>query len=100
MLMAKAEGPSWQGNSIYISFNRHADLGPADNSQDWSKPALLLKKKGHTLWYPSLQPLNTQQDKKSKYSSLRLGQKSRLFYKDIIPGRGDYISEFMVDFGQ
>ena len=27
MLVAKAEGPTWKGSSIYISFNKNADLG-------------------------------------------------------------------------
>ncbi|MEO7961233.1 MAG: hypothetical protein ABIR19_06795, partial [Ginsengibacter sp.] len=56
MLMAKAEGPSWKGSSIYISFNLNADLGGGKNSQEWSTPKLLLNKPDHTIWYPSLQP--------------------------------------------
>ncbi|MGN6396101.1 MAG: hypothetical protein ACTHMI_11085 [Mucilaginibacter sp.] len=32
MLMAKAEGPSWKGSSIYISFNKNLDLGAGANS--------------------------------------------------------------------
>jgi hypothetical protein len=98
MLMARAEGPSWKGNSIYISYNLHDDLGKADNSQDWSTPQLLLKRPGHTLWYPSLQPLNSPSDKKARYTSLRLGKKARLFFKDITPDRGDYMSEYELEF--
>lgn len=49
MLMAKAEGAYWKGSSIYISFNKNADLGPGKNSQEWSKPKRLINKPGHTL---------------------------------------------------
>jgi hypothetical protein len=98
MLMALAEGPSWNGNSIYISFNKNLDLGILNHAQEWSKPKLLLKKPGHILWYPSLQPLNTPSDKKAGFTSLRLGKRARLFYKDTTPGKGDYISEYLVSF--
>jgi hypothetical protein len=30
--MAKSEGPSWKGSSIYISFNKNEDLGKGINS--------------------------------------------------------------------
>ena len=98
MLMAKAEGPSWKGSSIYISFNRNADLGAAKNSQEWSKPRLLLDKPGHTLWYPSLQPINTDDDQSNKYTSLNLGKKARLFLKDMEGDKSPYLSEYLVEF--
>jgi len=98
MLMAKAEGPSWKGNSIYISFNMHPDLGEENNSQDWSVPKLVLQKPGHVLWYPSLQPLNTPEDRASKYSSLRLGKQARLFYKDMDGKKDAYISDYILKF--
>ena len=98
MLIAKAEGPSWKGNSIYISYNHHADLGDGNNAQDWSTPRLLLKKPGHTLWYPSLQPLNETDDRKKKYTSLVLGRKARLFFKDMTADKADYISEYIIEF--
>ncbi len=98
MLMAKAEGPSWKGSSIYISFNPNADLGNANNSQQWSTPKLLLNKPGHTIWYPSLQPINTQEDKAKKYTSLNLGQKARLFFKDIEGDKSPYLSESIIEF--
>jgi hypothetical protein len=98
MLMARAEGPSWKGNSIYISYNQHTDLGAGVNAQDWSSPQLVLKKPGHTLWYPSLQPINSPSDKKAKYTSLQLGKKARLFYKDMTADKGEYISEYMLVF--
>lgn len=94
MLMAKAEGPSWKGSSIYISYNKNEDLGHSKNSQQWSAPELLLNKPGHIIWYPSLQPVNNAADKANKYTSLRLGQKARLFFKD----NDKYLSEFLIEF--
>ncbi len=98
MLMARAEGPSWKGGSIYISFNEHADLGEGNNSQKWSTPKLLLEKPGHTVWYPSLQPINNAEDKAKKYTSVNLGQKARLFFKDQYDGKSPYVSEYLVEF--
>jgi hypothetical protein len=98
MMMAKAEGPSWKGSSIYISFNKNGDLGSGDNSQQWTTPKLLLDKPGHTLWYPSLQPVSSEANKNNKYSSLKLGQKARLFFKDMYGDKADYISEYFIEF--
>lgn len=100
MLMAKAEGPSWKGSSLYISFNKNADLGEGDNSQQWSAPQLLINKPGHTLWYPSLQPFSTASDKANKYTSVQLGQKARLFFKDNEPTRSRFISEYLIEFNK
>jgi hypothetical protein len=100
MLMAKAEGPSWKGNSIYISFNKNKDLGESDNSQQWSAPKLLLTKPGHTIWYPSLQPFTNENDEENKYTSLRLGKKARLFYKDMHNDSSPYLSEYVIEFEQ
>ena len=98
MMMARAEGPSWKGNSIYISFNTNKDLGIGNNSQKWSVPKLLLQKTGHTIWYPSLQPLNTPADKAKKYTSVNLGKKARLFFKDMYDDKSPYISEYIIEF--
>ncbi len=98
MLMARSEGPSWKGNSIYISYNHHMDLGNADYAQDWSIPRLLLKKPGHILWYPSLEPMNSAEDRREKYTSTRLGRRTRLFYKDITPDKQTYLSEYELRF--
>lgn len=98
MLMAKAEGPSWKGNSIYISFNTHADLGEGTHSQDWSEPQLLLKSPGHVLWYPALQPLGGGEDVRNKNTCLHLGETARLFFKDNLPDTSQYISEYLVKF--
>lgn len=96
MLMGKVTGQSWVGNSLYISFNPHKDLGEGANSQAWTKPQLLLEKPGHVLWYPSLQPLNSAEDIANKYTSVRLGKKARLFFK--YSDLGQYMSEYIVEF--
>jgi hypothetical protein len=98
MLMAKAEGPSWKGSSIYISYNKNKDLGKGNNSQQWTKPKLLVNKPGHILWYPSLQPLNTEEDIANKNTCLKLGQQARLFYKDQSPEKNVYWSEYLIKF--
>jgi hypothetical protein len=96
MLMGRVEGQSWIGDKLYISFNLHADLGTGNNSQDWSKPQLLVQKPGHVMWYPSLQPLNTPEDVQAKRTSLRLGKQARLFFK--YSDLGKYCSEYIVEF--
>ncbi len=93
MLMAKSEGASWQGSSIYLSFNTHKNLDGVA-SQKWSQPQLLINKPGHRLWYPSLQPVNSEEDIRQKNTCLRLEQTARLFYKD----GDDYLSEYTVRF--
>jgi hypothetical protein len=98
MLMAKAEGPSWKGSSIYISFNKNPDLGTGNNSQAWSSPQLLLDKPGHVLWYPSLQPLNSKSDIANRNTCLKLDQKARLFFKDMHKDSSQYLSEYIVQF--
>jgi hypothetical protein len=98
MLMAKSTGPSWLGNSIYISFNKNPDLGKGSDSQNWSKPVLLVCKPGYTLWYPSLQPLNTAEEIKNRNTSLRLDHRARLFMKMITPSKGEYLSAYLIEF--
>ena len=96
MLMGKVTGPSWKGSSLYISFNPHKDLGEGAHSQDWTKPQLLVDKPNHTMWYPSLQPMNTPEDVANKHTCLRLGQRARLFYK--YSDLGKYQSEYTIEF--
>jgi hypothetical protein len=98
MLMGRVEGQSWKGSNLYISFNLNKDLTSGDNSQQWSKPQLLVSRPGHTLWYPSLQPLNEEEDIKNKYTCLRLGKRARLFFKDMEGDRHEYLSEYIVEF--
>ncbi|MEK6782016.1 MAG: hypothetical protein AABY93_09930 [Bacteroidota bacterium] len=98
MLMGMVEGKSWKGSNLYISFNTNQDLGEGKNSQAWSKPQLLVSRPGHTLWYPSLQPLNNPEDIKEKFTCLRLGKKARLFFKDMEGSNHQYLSEYIVEF--
>ena len=98
MMMGRVEGQKWVGDKIYISFNKNKDLGAADHSQQWSKPQLVLQKPGHVLWYPSLQPMNTEEDIKAKRTCLRLGKKARLFVKYMEADNHQYISEYIIDF--
>ena len=100
MLMSKAEGPSWKGSSIYISFNTNEDLGKGNNSQQWSEPRLLVDNPGHTIWYPSLQPLNTDVDRSNKYTSVKLGRKARLFFKDNEATRSRFLSAYIIEFNK
>lgn len=96
MLMGKVEDYSWRGSSIYISFNTNKDLNEGDNALQWSKPQLLLTKPGRVLWYPSLQPMNTEEDIKNKNTCMKLGQRARLFVKDS--EANEYSSMFIIEF--
>lgn len=98
MLMGKVEGRSWVGDELYISFNPHADLGKGNNSQEWTTPQLLVAKPGHVMWYPSLQPMNTQEDIEARRTCLRLGQRARLFFK--YSDLGKYCSEYIIEFNR
>jgi hypothetical protein len=100
MLMARSNGTSWKVSDIYISFNKNKELEKGNNSQQWTKPQLLLSKPGHILWYPSLQPLNTEEDVNKKYTSLCLGKKARLFFKDQLDGTAEYLSEYIIEFNK
>ena len=100
MLIAKAEGPSWKGSSIYVSYNMNENLGKGKNSQQWSKPLLLVNKPGHIVWYPSLQPVNSTIDQSKKYTSVNLGRRARLFYKDMYDDKSEYVSEFQIEFNK
>lgn len=98
MLMAKATGPSWAGSGVYISFNKNKVLGEGMNSQQWTKPQLILERPGLTLWYPSLQPMNDEEDTAKRRTCLRLGKKARLFVKSNAPDRSEYSSDWIVEF--
>ncbi len=98
MLMSRAEGASWKGSSIWISFNKNADLTDSDNAQQWTKPAMLINRPGHILWYPSLQPVNSAQDIRNKNTCLKLNREARLFFKDMHGDSSEYVSEFIVRF--
>lgn len=98
MLMGKVVGPSWQGSQVYISFNKNPDFSKPSATQQWTKPQLLFEKPGYTLWYPSLQPLNTPEDIKNKTTSLRLGKRARFYVKRLNPAGDEYASEHIIEF--
>lgn len=98
MMMGKVESKSWTGSSIWISFNYNRDLGEGDHAQQWTKPQLVLDKPGHILWYPSLQPMNTEEDIKNRYTCTRLGQRARLYYKDQAGPESEYLSDYIIEF--
>jgi hypothetical protein len=97
MLMAKSEGASWKGSSIYISFNKNEILDE-QSSQQWSKPQLILNKSGSTLWYPALQPIGDANASNHKLTTFNVGEKVRLFYKDQTKDTAVYVSEFEILF--
>ena len=98
MLMGKVTGPSWAGSSAYISFNKNKDLSVADNAQQWSAPKLLLDRPGYFLWYPSLQPLDSEEDIKNRNTCMNLGKRARLFVKFIKPEKSIYASAHVIEF--
>jgi hypothetical protein len=98
MLMGHVTGPSWKGSKIFISFNPNPDLSKGDNAQQWTKPKLLIDKKGYIVWYPSLQPMNTKEDIENKHTCLRLGKEARLFYKAMNSDTAVYVSEYRIRF--
>ena len=69
-----------------------------NNSQDWTVPKLILSIPGHIIWYPSLQPIREANAQKLKYTSLQLGEKARLFYKDQTKDTAVYISNYSIQF--
>lgn len=98
MLMGKVVGKSWVGSQVYISFNKNKDFSQVMNTQEWSKPQLLFEKPGYILWYPSLQPLDSEEDIQEKYTCLRLGKRARFFVKRIKPGDDEYASDHIIEF--
>ncbi len=98
MMMGKVESSSWKGSSIYISYNFNKDLGEGDHSQQWTKPQQVLDKPGHILWYPSLQPMNTEEDIENKNTCVKLGKRARLFFKDMEGPKSEYLSEYIIEF--
>lgn len=98
MMMGRVEEASWRGSAIFISFNFNKDLGAGNNSQQWTRPKMVINKPGHIIWYPSLQPMNTPEDIANKHTCLRLGKRARLFYKDQEPPKSEYLSEYIIEF--
>jgi hypothetical protein len=98
MTMGRVDAEFWAGDSVWIAFNPHPDLGVGTNSQDWTEPQMLFRKPGHTLWYPSLQPLATAEDIAARRSAVRLGKQARLWVKDLGPSTHRYLSEHVITF--
>lgn len=98
MTFGRVDSEFWAGDSVWLSLNPHRDLGAGANSQDWSPPQLLLRKPGHTLWYPSLQPLDDPDDVAERHTSVKLGRRARLWVKDLGPSVHRYLSEHIVEF--
>ena len=98
MVMARVDAPFWVGDSLWYSINRHADLGEGDNSQQWSEPRLLVRRPGYTLWYPSLQPLDTDLHVERRYNTHFLGERARLWFKQMDNGMDAYISDYEIEF--
>ena len=99
MLMAKSEGTSWKGSSIYISFNNNKELNES-TSQQWSVPKLLVTKPDQIIWYPSLQPVGDKDAKRNKYTCLSMGQEARLFYKVQTKDTSYYVSSYHLQFSK
>jgi hypothetical protein len=100
MLMGHVTGPSWKGSKVFISFNKNRDFSKPNSTQQWTKPQLLFEKPGYSLWYPSLQPLNTSEDISEKSTCLRIGKKARFFVKRLNPAGDEYASEHIIEFSR
>jgi len=97
MLLGRVDGSFWVGDSLFLSLNPHKDLGEGDKAQQWSTPVRIVHRPGHTLWYPSLQPLDTPEDLTAKRTSVRLGARARLWFKDMHADEHVYISDIEVE---
>lgn len=98
MVMCRVDAGYWVGDSLFISFNPHRDLGEGANSQDWSTPQLLHQRPGRTLWYPSLQPLATDEDIAARRTCMLLDKRARLFFKASNSEESLYLSDFIIEF--
>lgn len=98
MVMCRVEAGYWVGDSIFISFNPHQDLGAGDNAQQWSTPQLLHQRPGRTLWYPSLQPLATEEDVRERRTCMLLDKRARVFVKASNSEEALYLSDFIIEF--
>lgn len=97
MLLGRVDGPFWVGDSLFLSINPHADLGAGDNAQQWSTPVRIVHRPGATLWYPSLQPMDTPEDLERRRTCVRLGARSRLWFKEMEGDRHEYLSDLIVE---
>lgn len=98
MVMCRVDAGYWVGDSLFISYNPHRDLGESDNSQDWSTPELLYQRPGRTLWYPALQPLATPEDVAERRTCMLVDKRARLFFKASNSEESIYLSDFIIEF--
>jgi hypothetical protein len=98
MLLGRVDGPFWVGSELFMSINTSRDLGEGDNSQQWSTPVEIVSRPGHTLWYPSLQPDDSEEALAKTRTCLNLGKNSRLWFKDMTPEEHLYLSDYEVEF--
>lgn len=100
MMLGRVDGPFWVGGKLYMSINPNRDLGEADNSQKWSTPVEIVDRPGHTLWYPSLQPDDSEESLAKKRTCLNLGKFSKLWFKDMAGDQHLYLSDYIVEFAR
>ena len=100
MMLGRVDGPFWVGGKIFMSINPNKDLGAGDNSQKWSTPIEILDRPGHTLWYPSLQPDDSEEALAKKRTCLNLGKFSKLWFKDMAGDQHLYLSDYIVEFAR
>ena len=98
MLLGRVDGPFWVGSELFMSINTNHDLGKGNCSQQWSKPVEIVSRPGHTLWYPSLQPDDSEEALAKKRTCLNLGKHSRLWFKDMTQEEHLYLSDYEVEF--
>jgi hypothetical protein len=94
MLLGRVDGAFWVGDSLFISINTNRDLGEGDAAQQWSTPVRIVHRPGHTLWYPSFQPTDDADDRAARRTSLQLGRRARLFFKDMSPDGDHYVCDY------
>lgn len=90
----------WDGKAFTVPHDGVGVPIPSLHSQEWTEPQLLFERPGYFLWYPSLQPFNSREDIENKNTCLRLGQKARLFIKNIRPERSEYMSMHIIEFSK
>ena len=100
MMLGRVDGPFWVGGKLFMSINPNKDLGAGDNSQKWSTPVEIIDRPGHTLWYPSLQPDDSEESLALKRTCLNLGKFSKLWFKDMAGDQHLYLSDYIVEFAR
>jgi hypothetical protein len=97
MLLGRVDGPFWVGDSLFLSINPNRDLGDGAASQQWSTPVRIVNRPGCTLWYPSMQPMDSADDLARRRTSIRLGSTGRLWFKEMAGDRHEYLSDTVIE---